>query len=167
MGTSAGGNEMGLKLPPLVKYDDFNSDNEFLDLLYVYFTQDFINSKPIYKENELRLKRYPLREEKEATFYHITTKGDNESTREIDVPRAERIRWIKPIIESNDKILKIWENERKKKQVERSILIFLEKENFLIVIRKRTGFLLFYTSFYVTECYKKSLLREYENYIKN
>ena len=89
---------MGLILPPLVKYDSFDSDEDFLNTLYEYFKQDFIYTKPKYKGVELRLKRMPIRNGREATFYHITTQGLDENDRKIDIPRAERLRWIKPII---------------------------------------------------------------------
>ena len=125
---------MGLNLPDLVKYSSFSSDEDFLDTLYEYFRQDFVLTKPKYKGQELRLKRIPIRDGREATFYHITTKGQDEEHRVLDIPRAERIRWIKPIIESSDKTLLIWGNRRKK---EENILIFHESENFLIVLRKR------------------------------
>lgn len=69
---------MGLKLPPLVKYEEFTSDEEFLDALYEYLKQDFVLSKPIYKDSRIRLKRFPLRNNREATFYHITTTGKDE-----------------------------------------------------------------------------------------
>ncbi len=154
---------MGLNLPPLVKYENFASDDEFLDVLYEYFKQDFILDKPKYKGVSLRLKRMPIRNNREATFYHITTKGKDEENRQIDVPRAERIRWIKPIIESNDKILMVWENNRKK---EENILIFYEQENFLIVLRKRAKGLMFWTSYYVDKCYKIKLIKEYNKYHK-
>lgn len=154
---------MGLKLPALVKYDQFTSDEEFLNTLYEYFKQDFVLTKPKYKGQELRLKRIPIRDGREATFYHITTTGKDENNRTLDIPRAERIRWIKPIIEATDKTLLIWENTRKK---EENILIYHEKENFLIVLRKRTNGLMFWTSFYTSECYKKSLLAEYAKYHK-
>ena len=152
---------MGLILPPLVKYENFSSDEEFLDVLYEYFKQDFLLDKPKYKGISLRLKRMPIRNNREATFYHITTKGKNEDNRVIDIPRAERIRWIKPIIESNDKTLMIWENNRKK---EENILIFHEQENFLIVLRKRTNGLMFWTSYFVNKCYKLKLIKEHDKY---
>ena len=83
---------MGLKLPALVKYDQFTSDEEFLNTLYEYFKQDFVLTKPKYKGQELRLKRIPIRDGREATFYHITTTGKDENNRTLDIPRAERIR---------------------------------------------------------------------------
>ena len=152
---------MGLSLPPLVKYENFESDEDFLNTLYEYFKADFVINKPKYKGIPLRLKRMPLRNERESTFYHVTTKGDDEENRQIDIPRAERIRWIKPIIESNDKNLLTWENSRKK---EDNILIFHKIENFLIVLRKRKQGLMFWTSYYVDKCYKHKLLKECNNY---
>ena len=154
---------MGLKLPPLVKYEDFATELEFIEALYVYFKQDFIDSKLNYRGNELRLKRHPLRDDKECTFYHITTDGKDEDNRQLDILRAERLRWIKPIIESSDKKLKIWENTRRK---ENNILIFLEQENFLVIIRKRKDYLLFWTAYYVSQSYKKDLLKEHNEYHK-
>lgn len=152
---------MGLKLPPLVKYENFESDDDFLDALYEYFRQDFIVDKPKYQNIPLRLKRMPLRNNREATFYHITTKGTSEENRQIDILRAERIRWIKPMIESNDGTLMTWENTRKN---EENILILHEKENFLIVLRKRKNGLMFWTSYYVDKCYKKKLINEYNKF---
>ena len=154
---------MGLILPPLVKYDSFDSDEDFLNTLYEYFKQDFIYTKPKYKGVELRLKRMPIRNGREATFYHITTQGLDENDRKIDIPRAERLRWIKTIIESDDKVLLVWKNEIKK---EENILLFLEQKNFLIVLRKRKNGLMFWTSFYTTESYKKKLIKEYQKYHK-
>lgn len=154
---------MGLKLPPLVKYEQFISDEDFLDALYEYFKQDFVLTKPVYKNSPIRLKRFPLRNNREATFYHITTTGKDENNRNIDVPRAERIRWIKPIIETEDRSLLAWENVRKK---EESILLYHEKENFLVVLRKRNNGIVFWTSFYTNKCYKKKLLKEYSEYHK-
>jgi hypothetical protein len=154
---------MGLILPDLVRYANFSNESEFLNALYEYFKQDFVYTKPVYKGTKLWLKRLPLRDEREATFYHITTTGKDENNRTLDIPRAERIRWIKPIIEIEDKKILVWENERKK---EENILLYLKEENFLIVLRKRKHGILFWTSYYTDKCYKHKLLREYENYHK-
>jgi len=154
---------MGLKLPDLVEYSKFPNETEFLNALYEHFKQDFVYSKPIFNGIELWLKRMPLRDGREATFYHVTTTGKDENNRTLDVPRAERIRWIKPIIETKDKKILIWENERKK---EHNILLYLEDENFLVVLRKRKNGILFWTSYYTNKCYKIKLLREYKNYCK-
>lgn len=133
------------------------------DTLYDYFKQDFVLTKPKYKGQWLRLKRLPIRDGREATFYHITTKGEDEENRTLDIPRAERIRWIKPIIEADDRTLLTWENKRKK---EENILIYHEKENFLIILRKRNNGLIFWTSYYTDKCYKKKLLKEHAAYHK-
>lgn len=152
---------MGLNLPDLVHYTDYTNNKAFLDALYEYFKQDFVYSKPVYKGTVLWLKRLPIRDGREATFYHITTTGKDENAREIDIPRAERIRWIKPIIEIDDKRILVWENERKR---EKNILLYLEDENFLVVIRKRNNNLIFWTSYYTDKCYKYKLLKEYRDY---
>jgi hypothetical protein len=73
--------------------------NRYLDALYAWFTQDFIDSKPVFQGRRLGLKRHPMSHGKEATFWHMIQEGKEEEQRTPDFRRCERIRWPKPIIE--------------------------------------------------------------------
>ena len=60
-------------LPPLVLLQEYNGDwNQYIEAVYDYFKVDFIDSKPQFHGITIRLKRYPLLDGKEATFWHIT-----------------------------------------------------------------------------------------------
>jgi hypothetical protein len=94
----------------------------------------------------LQLKKHPLHQGKEATFWHFITKGEEEAERIPDLRRCERIKWPKPIIENNgDMIIKTWENVR---NGEKRILLFIEEENYLVVLAGRNGYLLPWTAYY-------------------
>lgn len=151
-------------LPDLIKYNPETTWDEYIEGIYQYFKEDFIDTKLVYKGETLALKRFPERMGKEATFYHITTKGDDEEIRLSDLPRCERIRWPKAIIESNYVGLKIWENQRKTKK---NIVIWFEEKEYLIIIRKNATYKMFWTAYPVTEDHtKRKLQREYENFQK-
>jgi hypothetical protein len=152
-------------LPDLVKYDSSKMTlDQYIEALYEYFKQDFIYTKPKFNGEELALKKYPLRDNKEATFYHITTKGEDEENRIFEIERCERIRWAKSILESDYIGLKIWENKRKNKK---NILIWFDEMEYIVIIRKMPTYKMFWTAYPVTEPHRKiKLQKEYEKYMK-
>jgi len=153
-------------LPALVIFKDYDNDwNNYLNAIYNFFKDDFVDHNPTFKGIKLRLKRHPLIDGKEATFWHFISKGRKEDERCPDMRRCERIRWPKPIIENAQNIeIKIWENNRKG---ERRILLLVEKENYLIVLNKRKKYILPWTAYYIEyEHQKQKLLKEWKAYKK-
>lgn len=62
-------------LPPLVLLEDFgNSWHIYLEAIYEVFRQDFVSSTPNIENKRFALKRHPVIEGKEATFWHIINK---------------------------------------------------------------------------------------------
>jgi hypothetical protein len=154
-------------LPPLILFEDSHGDwDAYVEILYAYFKQDFIDNKPCVQGRRLGLKRYPLTNGKEATFWHMTSEGKDEDDRTPDLRRCERIRWPKPLIEnSTDPKVKYWVST--KGQDDR-IHIWLEDEDYVVVLADRRGYLLPWTAFMVTwEHTKKKLQKEFEMYWKN
>jgi hypothetical protein len=154
-------------LPPLVSLTDYNGDwTTYLDALYTWFKQDFINNKPTFQGRRLGLKRQPLTLGKESTFWHFISEGKIEQNRTPDLRRCERIRWPKPVIEHvpNPK-LKWWITV---KSNEERIHIWLEEEDYVVVLADRKTYLLPWTAFLITRKHtKKKLSKEYETYWKN
>ncbi|MBI4653792.1 MAG: hypothetical protein HY752_02190 [Nitrospirae bacterium] len=151
-------------LPPLVLFSDYDGNWErYLDAIYNYFKQDFINNRPSFRGRRLGLKKHPLEKGKEATFWHFIQEGPNEDDRIPDIRRCERIRWPRPVIENEDKpVIKVWENKRKN---DKRILLWLERQEYLVVLAERKGYLLPWTAYLVTEEHrKKKLQREYETF---
>lgn len=68
--------EMPEWLPPLVLFSDYNGDwDAYLEAIYSYFKQDFVDSKPVFRGKRFGLKRHPLAQGKEATFWHMIQQG--------------------------------------------------------------------------------------------
>ena len=67
------------KLPDLIELSDFGGDfHKYLEAVYECFKHDFISQRPIFRGARLGLKKYPLSQGKEATFWHMTSEGDDE-----------------------------------------------------------------------------------------
>ncbi len=154
-------------LPPLVLFNDYGGDwDAYLAAIYTWFKRDFVDSKPVFQGRRLGLKRHPLTNGKEATFWHMITEGQEEENRIPDFRRCERIRWPKPVIEhENDQKVKYWVSVKRN---EDRIHIWLEEEDYVVVLADRGDFLLPWTAFLVTRRHTKQKLRkEYETYWKN
>ena len=153
-------------LPALVPFEKYGGDwQKYLDALYAYFKKDFIDSRPTYDGKRVGLKRHPLSQGKEATFWHLISEGDNEGDRLPDMRRCERIRWPRPIIEhSGEKELKVWKNVR---NGETRICLWLESEEYLVILAERKEHVLPWTAYMVDKKHRKQKLqREFEEYWK-
>src|SRR3954470_4913744 len=153
-------------LPALLRLSDCGGDwHRYREILYEAFCKDFVQSCPAFRNQAVRLKRHPVIEGKEATFWHFVTEGSNEADRMPDLRRCERIRWPRAIIErSDDPSLKVWENER---HGDRRICLWLEREEYLVVLADRGTFVLPWTAYLVTEAHRKRKLQnEYEDYLR-
>jgi hypothetical protein len=160
---------MEIDIPDLIELDDFNGDfKTYIDAIYEVFHNDFVRNKPIFRGIRLRLKRHPLFNNREYTFYHMTHSGKVESERTPDMRRCERIPWAKPTIEECDEWeLKIWEQKR---NGERRICIWLELDDepdYIVILSERKGYLLPWTAFVLEyEHERKKKQREYERWLK-
>ena len=151
-------------LPPLVLFNDSGGDwPRYLETLYAWFKQDFIDNKPTFQGRRLGLKRHPLSQGKEATFWHMTSEGRDEESRIPDFRRCERIRWPKPVIEHDaDPAVKIWRNQRSR---EKRICLWFEQEQYLVILADRGEYILPWTAYLVEKPHQQRKLRqEYEEY---
>ncbi|MCI0655401.1 MAG: hypothetical protein L0Y39_13165 [Methylococcaceae bacterium] len=154
-------------LPPLVLFSDYDGNwQAYLDAIYECFKQDFIDNKPVFQGRRLGLKRHPMSYGKEATFWHMMPEGMEEEIRMPDLRRCERIRWPKPVIEHNDDPkVKYWVSV---KHNEDRIHIWLEEEDYVVVLADRKNFLLPWTAFLVTRDHtRRKLTKEHETYWKH
>lgn len=152
-------------LPELVKFEDFEGKWEkYLPELYKIFDEDFIKSKPVFRGTTLALKRHPIIEGKEYTFWHIISEGDIENERTPDFRRCERIKWVRKIIEnSEDQVIKFWENNHRG---ERRFCLWFESHDYLIVLGQRKSYILLVTAYPVTQNHtKRKLEKEYQAYL--
>lgn len=153
-------------LPPLVLFNDYGGDwPSYLDAIYDYFKVDFVDNKPMFQGRRLGLKRHPLSQGKEATFWHMIQEGAVEEDRTPDFRRCERIRWPRPIIEHDaDNSIKVWSNQRRG---EKRICLWFEQENYLVILADRGEYILPWTAYLVEQPHRqRKLQREYEEFNK-
>ena len=154
------------ELPELIELTQFGGDfDRYMEAVYELFKRDFIDSKPVFRGMRLGLKKYPLYQEKEATFWHMTSEGEQEVSRIPDLRRMERIQWPATMInKSEHPYLKVWENTRGAKT---NILIFHDAENYLVVLRKAKDYIIPWTAYLIEHQPRKDkLIKEYEAYKK-
>lgn len=149
-------------LPPLMELREFGGDwSAYFEAVYAAFQRDFVHGKPVFRGRRLGLKRHPLSEGKEATFWHMISEGENEGERLPDLRRWERIRWPKPVIEHDQEPeVKVWWNERKR---EKRICLWFEQENYLVILADRGDYILPWTAYLVEQPHRqRKLQKEYE-----
>ena len=155
-----------LDLPPLIRFETYSGDwPSYCEALYSVFKKDFIYSKPTFRGRPIRLKHMPMTNGKEATFWHFIQTGEGEKNRIPDPRRCERIGWIRPIIEhAYLTCIKVWENERGNSK---RVLLWLEEEEYLVVLDNRNDYFLPWTAYMVTEPHRKKKLRDEYSAYKN
>ncbi len=153
-------------LPTLVLLGQYGGNwDEYIEAVYQYFKADFIDSTPQFENRNVGLKRYPLFQQKEFTFWHCTSEGEEEEERTPDIRRCERIRWPRPIIEhSQDTLVRCWRNKR---GPEKRILLWFYEDDYLVVLADRGKYMLLWIAYPLTYKHtRKKLAREYEEYQK-
>ncbi len=123
-------------LPALFLLADHNGNwTTYLDALYEQFRIDFVHTSPTFRGSRLGLKRHPLTNGREATFWHFISEGKIEEFRNFDELRCERIGWPRPIIDqATEQRLPVWWEERRG---ERRIVIALPDFSYMVVLAER------------------------------
>ncbi len=154
-------------LPKLVLFEDYGNDwQRYLDAVYAAFVEDFVHSRPAsVLGKRLALKRHPLRQGREATFWHFTTEGQVEEERLPDLRRCERIRWPRATIEAEESLVYRWSNKRGS---DTRILLALDDFSYVVVLADRGDYVLPWTAYTVErEHRREKLRREYEEFQKS
>jgi len=159
--------EQYLELPELIVLSQFGGNfTRYLEAVYDIFVDEFVRNRPTFRGVRLGLKKHPVYDGKEATFWHMTSAGEDEQNRLPDLRRLERIKWPSYIIRNSEHpYLKVWENTRGTKT---NVLILHEFEGYIVILRKANGYLLPWTAYPIEhEWRKKKFIKEYEAYIKS
>lgn len=155
-----------MQLPDIITLNEYGGDfNSYIEAVYEIFKNDFVHSKPVFDGVTLKLKKHPITDGRECTFYHLTHEGQDEQNREPDMRRMERIGFIRPMIENFAcPVLRVWRNTRGRHE---RILIFHEEESYLVILEDRVEYILPWTAYYIQhDSRKKRLITEYNEYIK-
>lgn len=153
-----------LTLPPITSLEEYQGDwTAYLNAIYDFFISDFVKQKTRFDGRPIEIKKHPLINGKEATFWHLITEGSVEAERLPDLRRCETIRWPKPIIDNcRCSQVRLWENKR---GVDSRICMCFGDWEYLVVLAKRTGYILLWTAYPITkEHTRKKLIKEYNEY---
>jgi hypothetical protein len=139
-------------LPCLILFESCGGNwAQYVEVVYGHFKRDFVDSKPLFRGTRMGLKRYPMEQGKEATFWHLTSEGKVEADRLPDLRRCERICWPKLLIEKvpSDEV-RVWLQRRKG---EDRIAIAPSDFSYIVVLAERQGrngvYHIPWTAFYV------------------
>lgn len=144
--------------------------NEQLNKMYTVFLDDIVRTPIIIKGLQLssnrNKSRHPVCKGKSQGFEHIITRESKHSNRRnFDRERANKIHWIKPIIENvGDGRIKYFEevNDRGINQ----LFYWYEEKNFIVIVREVNPELMLITSFSVDTLGKKKYRDAYYKYKK-
>jgi hypothetical protein len=146
-------------LPELILFETHGGDWEkYVDALHAAFTKDFCSGNFLYDGKEVRLKRHPVEQGKEATFWHIISDGKSESDREINLRRCERVSWPRAILDNcTDSCLKIWTEEVRG---DTRIHIWCPSAEYLVVLADRGHYVLPWTAYPVERPHQQRKLEQ-------
>jgi len=152
-------------LPGLLPLSDFGGNwPRYQEALYESFRRDFMGDL-LYRGLRVGMKKHPLIEGKEATFWHFISEGSVEADRLPDLRRCERIKWPRAIIENAEspEVLE-WDNERRG---ERRTCLWVQEVDYLVVLAVREAYVLPWTAYLVTQPHQKRRLeKEYRVSLK-
>lgn len=140
----------------LASSDDWLS---YVEDLYKIFCDTLLSLPALtFQGLPIRIKRHPEYQSKHFAFWHLITEGNLEDKRTPDFRRCERLAWISWVISNADRHPDInwWENERKS---QKHIVLWLEKENYAVILARRNGYLLL-KSHYPVELHRAETFRK-------
>jgi len=145
-------------LPPLLLLDDHEGDWSIYEAaVYAIFLRDFVTSQPRLHGRAVVLGRSPLVDGRESSYWHFTSSGADEASREPDFRRCERIGWPRAIIEAaGEPEVHCW---RVKRGQERRILLALDDFGYIVVLADRGRVLVPVTAYVVEQPKRRERLR--------
>ena len=152
-------------LPELLLLSDFGGDYaRYEEAVYGRFQQDFVLTRLQFQGKRMGLKKHPLLNDKEATFWHFTSEGQVETERIPDMRRYERIAWPRHLIENSQAShVRYWRNQR---GIQDNVLLAVEDFSYLLVLQDRGDYLLPWTAYCVEREHQRAKhRREYEAYV--
>ncbi|MCH7805817.1 MAG: hypothetical protein IH995_01550 [Proteobacteria bacterium] len=149
-----------MTLPDLMPLTDFEGDVElYLDGLYEFYEINIVRAGLTFDGNPISCRRHPETDGKGFRFWHIISTGTAEEERIPDLRRCETITLIPYILNNvnNDPNISYWENIR---GTETNILIFLDGEDYLVILGKRRNYNLLKSAYPIIQPNRKRRLLE-------
>jgi len=146
---------------------DLDGDwDTILARLYSVFVKDFKGLQTYHRGLKVKYNE-TIRADglgKEEGFWHAVTRlCQDTGERLIDYPRAKRLPWAKPLMESPERPeIKVWQYREGTADRGLRTYIWLENYNYALVLHKKKYVLYWVSAFYVESWKQKDLKRKYE-----
>jgi len=147
-------------LPPMLNLD--GEWDTVLSCLYVIFVKDFKESQTCHRGIKViynnTIKADGLG--KEEGFWHVVSKFDDDTgERLIDYPRAKRLPWAKPLMESPERPkIKVWQYREGTADKGLRTYIWLEDYEYALILQRKRKVFSRVTAFYVESWKQKDFL---------
>jgi hypothetical protein len=149
-------------LPPLFNVSPWHHDT--YELLYQIFHKDFVVNKTKFLGKKILVSKQKD-EEKELTFWHITSRKDEVSKERFpDTRRCERLPWLKPMLEgSPHPDVLCWENIEGSGRIR--VYVWLKDYDYVAIMEKtKNGLLILITAYWIEyENEKRKFMKKYES----
>lgn len=153
---------MELDLPDLVQFcGDWES---YENAIYEIYLDEIVRGQLKFCNLPVRTRHTPKTKEKHFGFWHIISEGQVEEDRLPDLDRCRRIRWIKWVIENHQACsdVSFWAEKMRGKN---EVVLWIEKEQYVVVLSERRDAWLLKTSYLATRSGKiRQLKRNREKY---
>lgn len=134
-------------LPDLILFNDYGNWQQYVDVLYEHYLNDFVRDQFTVEGKRLIMRRYPQTLGKDKGFWHICG-HDDEQTIPSNFSRCERIRWPKAIIVNRgDSTIKIWMDDRYKGGNGTMRVMIWFNDEYVVVLEPRPNYVLFITAY--------------------
>jgi len=153
-------------LPSLLDLD--GEWDEVLSILYGIFERDFKLSTTFHAGFKV-LYNTQIKEDgmgKEEGFWHVICVDDKNCGGRIpDFPRAKRLPWAKPLMESPPRPeIKTWNYKEGKSKEGIRTYVWLENYDYALILQRKKTVFYWVTAFYVRSNWKRrDLQQKYEN----
>lgn len=157
--------ELNLTPPPLVtfsgEWDAYETE------LFRIFSEQLLGKSLAFRGVRVSLKKLPEYKKKHFAFWHLISEGEKEEERTPDIRRCERLPWVAWIITNcdNHAYISSWENRR---GTQKHVVVLYEegKENYVVILAKRSGYFLLKTAYIATPRRLRLLNEERQNWLK-
>jgi hypothetical protein len=135
------------------------------EALFNIFTETLLNKTLTFQGLPVSLKKMPTYKDKHFVFWHLISEGELEEERTPDLRRCERLGWVGWVIENCEACpdISYWENSR---GAQKHIVIWYEKENFVVILAKRNGYYLLKSAYLANAKRVKNFSKERDEFRK-
>ena len=127
-------------LPDPIKFSgNWAEWSTFIESCYEIFRRDFMTPPQLHFQGRPVHKNESLDDGKEVIFWHLTTREHKQGGRDPDPDRAERINWIRFMIE-NYQSFKVWRYLESAERKAYRWYIWAESDDFLVILEEKKKF---------------------------